>query len=88
LTVEGASGAQPAAFDLVVGADGLRSRLRAHLDPAPLRPGQAAAWRALIPMEAAPQALRGAATGLWLGRGRHVVHYPVRDGQFLNVVAV
>ena len=28
------------------------------------------------------------ATGLWLGRGRHVVHYPVRDGQFLNVVAV
>lgn len=88
LTVEGASGAQPVAFDLVIGADGLRSRLRAHLDPAPLRPGHAAAWRALVPMEAAPPDLRGAATGLWLGRGRHVVHYPVRDGQFLNVVAV
>ena len=35
-----------------------------------------------------PEPLRGAATGLWLGRNRHVVHYPVRDGQFLNVVAV
>ncbi|WCS25854.1 FAD-dependent monooxygenase [Methylobacterium sp. NMS14P] len=88
LTVEGASGAQPVAFDLAIGADGLRSRLRAHLDAAPLRPGQAAAWRALIPVEAVPQDLRGGATGLWLGRGRHVVHYPVRDGQFLNVVAV
>jgi len=88
LTVEGASGAQPVGFDLAIGADGLRSRLRTHLDSAPLRPGQAAAWRALIPMEAVSPDLRGAATGLWLGRGRHVVHYPVRDSQFLNVVAV
>lgn len=88
LTIEGASGPQTLPFDLVVAADGLRSRLRAHLDPAPLRPGQAAAWRALVPTEAVPEALRGPATGLWLGRGRHVVHYPVRDGQFLNVVAV
>ncbi|MFB0492472.1 salicylate hydroxylase [Methylobacterium sp. OAE515] len=88
LTVEGASGSQDLAFDLAIGADGLRSRLRPHLDAAPLRQGRAAAWRALVPMEAAPEMLRGAATGLWLGRGRHVVHYPVRDRQFLNVVAV
>ncbi|MGH1591221.1 FAD-dependent monooxygenase [Methylobacterium phyllosphaerae] len=88
LTMAGSSGSQDLTFDLAIGADGLHSRLRAHLDAAPLRPGQAAAWRALIPMEAAPEALRGGATGLWLGRGRHVVHYPVRDGQFLNVVAV
>ena len=88
LRAEGTSGAQELDFDLVAGADGLRSRLRAHLDAAPLRPAQAAAWRALVPIEAAPESLRGQATGLWLGRGRHVVHYPVRDGQFLNVVAV
>jgi salicylate hydroxylase len=88
LTAESASGPQELSFDLVIGADGLRSRLRAHLDAAPLRPSRAAAWRALVPIDAAPEALRGAATGLWLGRGRHVVHYPVRDGQFLNVVAV
>lgn len=88
LTVESAGGPQDLGFDLAVGADGLRSRLRGHLDKAPLRPGRAAAWRALVPIEAAPEALRGAATGLWLGRGRHVVHYPVRDGHVLNVVAV
>jgi salicylate hydroxylase len=41
-----------------------------------------------IPVDSVPEPLRGAATGLWLGRGRHVVHYPVRDGQFVNVVAV
>jgi salicylate hydroxylase len=88
LTLEGASGSQDMTFDLAIGADGLRSHLRTHFDPAPLRSGHAAAWRALVPTEAVPDDLRGAATGLWLGRGRHVVHYPVRDGQFLNVVAV
>ena len=89
LTVESGGGsAQALAFDLAVGADGLRSRLRLHLDAAPLRPGRAAAWRALVPREAVPEALSGDATGLWLGQGRHVVHYPVRDGRFLNVVAI
>jgi len=89
LTAESSSGgAQALPFDLVIGADGLRSRLRGHLDAAPIRPGRAAAWRALIPSEAVPEALQGPATGLWLGRGRHVVHYPVRSGRFLNVVAV
>lgn len=88
LAAEGANGPQELGFDLAIGADGLRSRLRGHLDAAPLRPGRAAAWRALIPVDSVPEPLRGAATGLWLGRGRHVVHYPVRDGQFVNVVAV
>ncbi|MCJ2088311.1 FAD-dependent monooxygenase [Methylobacterium sp. E-005] len=88
LAAEGASGTQALSFDLLIGADGLRSRLRGPLDPAPLRSGHAAAWRALIPIDATPETLRGPATGLWLGRNRHVVHYPVRDGQFLNVVAV
>ncbi|MDP4023962.1 FAD-dependent monooxygenase [Methylobacterium sp. NEAU 140] len=88
LTLESGTGAQTLSFDLVVGADGLRSRLRGHLDPAPLRPGRAAAWRALVPREAAPPECAGPATGLWLGRGRHVVHYPIRDGAFVNVVAV
>jgi salicylate hydroxylase len=88
LAAEGSNGPQELSFDLAIGADGLRSRLRGHLDAAPLRPGRAAAWRALIPVDSVPEPLRGAATGLWLGRGRHVVHYPVRDGQFVNVVAV
>ncbi|GJD33669.1 FAD-dependent monooxygenase [Methylobacterium aerolatum] len=88
LTAEVGAGHQEMGFDLVIGADGLRSHLRRHLDEAPLRPGRAAAWRALLPREAVPEAFAGEATGLWLGRGRHVVHYPVRGGSLLNVVAI
>lgn len=74
--------------DLAVGADGLRSRIRTHLDPAPLRAGHMAAWRAVLPRDGVPDGLGGAETGLWLGAGRHVVHYPIRGGRFLNVVAI
>ena len=88
LTADTGTGTQELEFDLLIGADGLRSALRKHFDDAPLRPGRAAAWRALVPREAVPVSLQGEATGLWLGRGRHVVHYPVRGGSLLNVVAV
>ncbi|MBY0258959.1 FAD-dependent monooxygenase [Methylobacterium sp.] len=90
LTLESTSGGRPETFaaDLVVGADGVRSRLRAHLDGQPLRSCRAAAWRAIVPREAMPPELDAEATGLWLGPGRHVVHYPLRGGQHVNVVAV
>ncbi|GEP04636.1 FAD-dependent oxidoreductase [Methylobacterium oxalidis] len=74
--------------DLVVGADGLRSRIRSHLDTRPLASGRMAAWRAVVSREAAPGALQGAETGLWLGPGRHVVHYPILGGERINVVAI
>jgi len=90
LTLESHGGARSETFaaDLAVGADGVRSRLRGHLDTAPLRPWKAAAWRALVPREALPPDFDYDATGLWLGRDRHVVHYPIRGGSHLNVVAV
>ncbi|MCP1560201.1 UNVERIFIED_ORG: salicylate hydroxylase [Methylobacterium sp. SuP10 SLI 274] len=74
--------------DLVIGADGVRSSLRQHFDTRPLRLHRQAAWRAVIPREAAPEALQGAETGLWLGHRRHVVHYPINGGKRLNVVAI
>lgn len=74
--------------DLLVGADGLHSRVRAHLDSAPLRAGRMAAWRAVLPLDGLPDGFGGEETGLWLGAGRHVVHYPIRGGRFLNVVAI
>lgn len=74
--------------DLVVAADGVRSRLRARFDDRPLTHHRQAAWRALIPRDAAPAALQGEDTGLWLGTGRHVVHYPVGGGEKVNVVAI
>jgi len=74
--------------DLVVAADGVRSSLRRHLDDRPMVSHRQAAWRALIPREAAPFEFQGPETGLWLGKHRHVVHYPIAGEQRLNVVAI
>jgi salicylate hydroxylase len=75
----------------LVGADGLRSLVRDRLfrsaEDAPRYSGHTA-WRALVPIEAAPPALRIRETHLWLGPGAHVVHYPLRDASILSVVAI
>ncbi|GBU16066.1 salicylate hydroxylase [Methylobacterium sp.] len=90
ITVESAGGGRGETLeaDLVIGADGLRSRLRGHLDDRPVAPARMAAWRAIVPRDVVPEALRGGETGLWLGRGRHVVHYPIGNGERVNVVAI
>jgi salicylate hydroxylase len=90
VTVEGAGGAvETLAADVIVGADGLWSATRAAVGDRrrPTYRG-VAAWRATIPREAAPPELQGNETGLWLGRTGHVVHYPVDNGQLLNIVAL
>lgn len=70
---------------LLIGADGLHSKLRAALNgPAePFFTGQVA-WRAVIPAEpgAAPVA------EVHMGPGRHLVSYPLRGGTQRNIVAV
>jgi salicylate hydroxylase len=75
----------------LVGADGQRSAVRAHLLPterdAPVYSGRTA-WRALIPTELAPPELRARESHLWLLPGAHVVHYPLRDGSIINVVVI
>ncbi|WP_425350890.1 FAD-dependent oxidoreductase [Methylobacterium aquaticum] len=76
------------ASDLVVAADGVRSTLRARFDRRALRPRGEAAWRATLPRERVPPDFLADETGLWLGPGRHVVHYPINGGRRLNLVAV
>lgn len=90
LTITGIDGGRSETLnaDLLIGADGVRSSLRQRFDDRPLRLHREAAWRAVIPREAAPEMLQGDETGLWLGRRRHVVHYPINGGRRLNVVAI
>ncbi|MDX1780763.1 MAG: FAD-dependent monooxygenase [Thalassovita sp.] len=71
--------------DLIVGADGLHSRLRPALNgaDAPRFTGQVA-WRAIVPNAGN----RPAEAWVHMAPGRHLVSYPLRDGSALNLVAV
>jgi salicylate hydroxylase len=73
----------------LIGADGLWSRIRAHLhgDERPEFPGFVA-WRALVPASTLPAAFAEPIVRLWLGSDAHIVHYPVAGGKQINVVAV
>ncbi len=75
--------------DVVIGADGIRSALRAVVSPAeqPRFSGQVA-WRGLVPADALPEAALAPNVTVWVGPGRHVVTYRVRGGQRINFVAV
>ncbi|ODR94590.1 hypothetical protein AUC70_08130 [Methyloceanibacter stevinii] len=73
----------------LVGADGLWSTVRGWVAPglAPSFTG-ATAFRSLIPRDALPEPFSAPIVGLWLGPRTHLVHYPVRGGDAVNVVAV
>jgi len=74
--------------DALVGADGLWSPVRAWLlhDGPPRLTGHLA-YRALVPQHSLPVALRCQDVMVWLGPQLHVVQYPVRGGEWLNLVA-
>ena len=75
--------------DLVVGADGIHSRVRSYVQPdvAPVATGHGA-WRCLVSGERARELrVRDVAT-LWCGPGAHLVHYFVAGGSELNVIGV
>jgi salicylate hydroxylase len=93
VSVTAKQGALTRAFqaDALIGADGVRSSVRAKLvqgtRDAPTQTGRVA-WRALVPAAGLDRMVAGADTGLWLGRDAHLVHYPTRGGDLINVVAV
>jgi salicylate hydroxylase len=74
--------------DLVVAADGVRSLARQWLfGAAQALFSGTAAYRAVLPAAAVAD-LDLPENASWLGPGRHFVHYWLRGGELLNVVAV
>ncbi len=73
--------------DVLVGADGLHSRVRRQLvgEHKPRFTG-GMAWRGLIPMERLPEHLRRPVGANWIGPNGHIITYPVRSGKLLNFV--
>ncbi len=75
----------------LIGADGLRSAVRATLfrdtKDAPAYCGHTA-WRAILPAAAVPPASLARETNLWLGPRAHVVHYPLRDATIVSAVVI
>ncbi|MDQ7070199.1 MAG: FAD-dependent monooxygenase [Rhodobacterales bacterium] len=73
------------ASDILIGADGLHSVLRRAMNgtSAPFFTRQVA-WRTVIPNRFG----RTSEAVVHMGPGRHLVSYPLRDGAFLNIVAV
>ncbi len=73
----------------LLGADGINSRVRELAwVPQKLQASGHWAYRSLLPMQALPLAWRSDDMGLWLGPRLHVVCYPVRGGEWLNVVVL
>jgi salicylate hydroxylase len=75
--------------DLAVVADGVWSPLRQQLlgDGLPTFTGHIA-YRALVAQADLPSHLRSQDVSVWMGAQAHVVSYPVRGGDYLNVVCL
>ena len=82
--------------DAVIGADGIRSAIRAQLFGADApRFTEQMCWRCMVPMELVPTRVGpGGAVELahgeyfgWLGPNGHVICYPIGKGDMLNIFA-
>ena len=75
--------------DALLGCDGLWSRVRSQwLGAHGVRASGHLAYRGMVRTSDLPPALRANDISAWLGPRMHVVHYPVRAGEWINVVAV
>ena len=79
----------PVKAKIVVGADGVHSVIRENLFGAS-KPEFCGiiAWRGVLPMERVPVSISRTIGTNWIGPGGHVVHYPLRGGSLLNIVAL
>jgi salicylate hydroxylase len=75
--------------DVLIGADGIRSTVRAKLfgieDP---RYTGYVAWRGLVPMERLTAAMVVPDSAVWIGPGHFLTRYQIRRGTLLNYLAI
>lgn len=87
--VQTEQGGWVASADAFVAADGVWSQVRLLWDREEVaQPTGHLAYRGLVPASEVPKGTALEQVTVWLGPRMHVVTYPVRSGQFLNVVAV
>ncbi len=73
--------------DALIGADGLWSVVRSQaLGDGPPQPTGHLAYRSLLRQADLPVAMRNQHVRVWLGPRLHAVAYPVRGGEWLNLV--
>ena len=74
------------AADVVIGADGIHSSVQSAVAQLEARFSGSCAFRCLVPADQAPAMALRPVQSLWLGPGRHFVHYPISGGRLVNVV--
>lgn len=75
--------------DLLVGADGLKSAVRAQMfGAAPAVYTGDGAWRLVVPIENLPKDILPPVMSVFMGPGGHVVCYYLRSGKLLNFVGL
>ena len=78
-----------ATADILIGADGVKSAVRAQITGAsPASYTGDAAWRLIVPADRLPENLMGQVMSVWMGPGRHVVCYYLRAGSLFNFVGL
>ncbi|MGX7825923.1 FAD-dependent monooxygenase [Actinokineospora sp. 24-640] len=85
--VDRAGGRHRVDADVVIAADGLRSAIAGELHGGAQRLNRMdmRAFRFLMPAEQAPEPVRHSYS-VWIGPGRHIVHYPICTGAAVNVM--
>ncbi|TCP13018.1 3-hydroxybenzoate 6-hydroxylase [Crenobacter luteus] len=70
----------------LIGADGVKSVVRAQYVGDPPRVSGHVVYRAVVDRKDFPQDLQWNAASIWVGPNCHLVHYPLRGGEQYNVV--
>jgi salicylate hydroxylase len=73
----------------LIGADGVWSAVRDRVRrQSPPRFRHRTAWRAFVPATALDERWREPMVNLWMGMDSHLVHYPIKGGALVNIVAI